>query len=68
MYSLPVSAQPPATSSGQALAAAWKKDFDWQQWEMRLNALSPSTAVIDGQPVHSLRVTSPEPAAIPLTA
>lgn len=50
----------------QELAAEWHSHFDWHAWEARLNALPHSTTVIDGQLVHFLHITSPEPNATPL--
>jgi pimeloyl-ACP methyl ester carboxylesterase len=53
-------------STVQALASTWQEDFDWRAWETRLNALPQYMTTIDGQPIHFLHVTSPEPTAMPL--
>ena len=50
----------------QALTSAWRDDFDWRAWETRLNALPQYTTIIEGQPIHFLHITSPEPSAVPL--
>ena len=48
------------------LAEYWRSGFDWRAAEARLNAYPQFTTVIDGQQIHFLHVTSPEPDATPL--
>lgn len=50
----------------RSLAERWRADYDWRDWEARLNALPQFTTIIDGQSVHFLHVRSPEPGALPL--
>ena len=50
----------------EELAGYWRDGFDWRAQEARLNQLPPFTTVIDGQPIHFLRIRSPEPDALPL--
>jgi epoxide hydrolase len=47
------------------LVEAWR-DFDWRAYETRLNEVAQFTTVIDGQAIHFVHVTSPEPDAVPL--
>ncbi len=44
----------------------WLDDYDWREWEARLNAFPQFTTTIEGQPIHFLHVRSPEPNALPL--
>src|ERR687898_2334173 len=48
------------------LTEYWQKEYDWREWEVRLNELPQFTTVIDGQRIHFLHVRSPEPDALPL--
>jgi len=48
------------------LAEYWRTGYDWRAVEARLNAYPQFTTQIDGQTVHFLHVTSPEPGATPL--
>jgi pimeloyl-ACP methyl ester carboxylesterase len=48
------------------LAEYWKDGFDWRACEARLNSCPQFVTEIDGQDIHYLHVTSPEPDAIPL--
>jgi pimeloyl-ACP methyl ester carboxylesterase len=50
----------------QPLAAYWRDGFDWRAQEAALNRIPQFTTEIDGQPIHFLHVTSPEPGALPL--
>jgi pimeloyl-ACP methyl ester carboxylesterase len=50
----------------QRLADYWRTDYDWRDWETRLNAYPQFTTEIDGQTIHFLHVRSPEPDALPL--
>ena len=48
------------------LAEYWRDRYDWRGAEARLNSYPQFVTEIDGQDIHFLRVTSPEPDAIPL--
>ena len=48
------------------LADHWRRSYDWRAWEAKLNQLPQYTTQIDGQTIHFLHVTSPEPDAVPL--
>jgi pimeloyl-ACP methyl ester carboxylesterase len=50
----------------QPLADYWRDGFDWRAQEAALNRIPQFTTEIDGQPIHFLHVTSPEPGALPL--
>jgi pimeloyl-ACP methyl ester carboxylesterase len=41
-------------------------DYDWREWEARLNEVPQYTTRIDEQTIHFLHVRSPEPTALPL--
>lgn len=48
------------------LARRWVDDFDWRAAESKMNAFPQFTTEVDGQTIHFLHVTSPEPDATPL--
>ena len=48
------------------LVERWRSGYDWRAWEARLNEYRQFTTEIDGQTIHFLHVTSPEPDALPL--
>ena len=48
------------------LADYWLKEYDWREYEQKLNAFPQFMTNIDGQPIHFLHVRSPEPDALPL--
>jgi epoxide hydrolase len=48
------------------LTEYWQNEYDWHQWEARLNGFPQFTTEIDGQNIHFLHVRSPEPGALPL--
>jgi epoxide hydrolase len=48
------------------LTEYWQNEYDWHQWEARLNGFPQFTTTIDGQNIHFLHVRSPEPGALPL--
>ena len=48
------------------LAEYWRTSFDWRKQEAALNAFPQFTTTIDGQLIHFLHVSSPEPDALPL--
>jgi epoxide hydrolase len=48
------------------LAEYWQDGFDWRACETRLNSYPQFVTEIDGQDIHYLHVTSPEPDAVPL--
>jgi epoxide hydrolase len=50
----------------EQLAAYWLNGFDWREQERRLNAIPQFTTTIEGQRIHFLHITSPEPDALPL--
>jgi pimeloyl-ACP methyl ester carboxylesterase len=50
----------------EELATYWRDNYDWREWEARLNAFPQYTTTIDGANVHFLHVPSPEPDALPL--
>jgi pimeloyl-ACP methyl ester carboxylesterase len=50
----------------QELAAYWQNDYDWREWEAKLNGFPQYMTTIDGANVHFLHVPSPEPDALPL--
>jgi epoxide hydrolase len=47
------------------LVARWQ-EFDWRQWEARLNAYPQFMTTVGGQPVHFLHVRSSSPDALPV--
>ena len=50
----------------KGLTEYWRTSYDWWAQEAKLNAFPQFMTTIDGQPVHFLHVTSPEPDALPL--
>jgi epoxide hydrolase len=48
------------------LVEYWQNEYDWRQWEAKLNEYPQFTTTIDGQNIHFLHVRSPEPGALPL--
>jgi epoxide hydrolase len=50
----------------KALIERWLTDYDWREWEAKLNEYQQYATTIDGQNVHFLHVRSPEPDALPL--
>jgi pimeloyl-ACP methyl ester carboxylesterase len=50
----------------QELSDHWRHGFDWRIQEARLNEIPQFTTEIDGQQIHYLHVSSPEPNALPL--
>ncbi|WP_227353918.1 epoxide hydrolase family protein [Haladaptatus salinisoli] len=48
------------------LVQRWQNDYDWREWETKLNEFPQFETTIDGQTVHFLHVRSPEPDALPL--
>jgi epoxide hydrolase len=44
----------------------WRTDFDWGAQQARLNEHPQFVTTIDGEEVHFLHVTSPEPGALPV--
>jgi hypothetical protein len=44
----------------------WRTDFDWGAQEARLNEHPQFVTTIDGEQIHFLHITSPEPDALPL--
>lgn len=44
----------------------WRDRYDWRAWEAKLNEYPQFTTEIDGQRIHFVHVTSPEPVATPL--
>ncbi|MEC4018661.1 epoxide hydrolase family protein [Streptomyces sp. H27-D2] len=48
------------------LAEYWRTGYDWRAWEAKLNAYPQFTTEIDGQNIHFLHVSSPEPDATAL--
>jgi epoxide hydrolase len=50
----------------RGLAEYWRAGYDWRAEEAKLNAIPQFTTEIDGQKIHFLHVTSPEPNALPL--
>jgi epoxide hydrolase len=56
----------PPVSYLRELADYWRTKYDWRAAEARLNEFPQFTTEIDGQCVHFLHVTSPEPNALPL--
>ena len=48
------------------LAGRWRDGYDWRAAEAALNQLPQFTTTVDGQRIHFLHVTSPEPDAVPL--
>lgn len=47
------------------LVSRWQ-EFDWRQWEARLNAYPQFMTTLDGQPVHFLHARSSSPDALPV--
>ncbi len=50
----------------QELARYWATEYDWRQFEARLNALPQFTTEIDGVDIHFVHVKSPHENAMPL--
>jgi pimeloyl-ACP methyl ester carboxylesterase len=50
----------------KGLVVYWTDGFDWRFQEAELNRLPQFMTTIDGQDIHFLHVTSPEPGALPL--
>jgi pimeloyl-ACP methyl ester carboxylesterase len=50
----------------EELATYWRDEYDWREWEAKLNAFPQYTTTIDGANIHFLHVPSPEPNALPL--
>ncbi len=50
----------------EKLATYWRDEYDWREWEAKLNAFPQYTTTIDGTNIHFLHVPSPEPNALPL--
>jgi len=50
----------------QELAGYWRSGYDWRAQEATLNQIPQFVTEIDGQPIHFLHATSPEPGALPL--
>jgi pimeloyl-ACP methyl ester carboxylesterase len=48
------------------LADYWRTDYDWREYEARLNRIPQFTTTIDGANVHFLHLRSAEPQAQPL--
>jgi epoxide hydrolase len=48
------------------IAHYWETKYDWRKAETRLNTFPQFTTTIDGQLIHFIHVTSPEPDATPL--
>jgi pimeloyl-ACP methyl ester carboxylesterase len=48
------------------LAERWRDGYDWRAAEAGLNQLPQFTTTVDGQRIHFIHVTSPEPGAVPL--
>ena len=48
------------------LVEYWRTDYDWREWEAKVNEYPQFTTEIDGQNIHFLHVRSPEPDAFPL--
>jgi pimeloyl-ACP methyl ester carboxylesterase len=49
----------------QRVVGRWL-EYDWREWEARLNGFPQFTTRIDGQTIHFLHLRSPEPEALPL--
>ena len=50
----------------KGLVEYWRDGYDWRAWEATLNEYPQFTTTIDGQNIHFLHVSSPEPDAVPL--
>jgi pimeloyl-ACP methyl ester carboxylesterase len=50
----------------QELANYWSTDYDWRQFEQRLNSLPQFKTEIDGVDIHFIHVKSPHKNAMPL--
>ena len=48
------------------LVEKWRHEYNWREWEERLNSYPQFVTEIDGQNIHFLHVRSPEPDATPL--
>lgn len=48
------------------LCGYWRDEYDWRVHERRLNGFDQFRTEIDGDNVHFIHVTSPEPAALPI--
>ena len=50
----------------QALIAYWRDQYDWRQFESRVNAFPHYRTQIDGLGIHFIHVRSPHPNALPI--
>jgi pimeloyl-ACP methyl ester carboxylesterase len=50
----------------QELARYWSTDYDWRQFEQRLNSLAQFKTKIDGVDIHFIHIKSPHKNALPL--
>lgn len=50
----------------ERLVEYWRTDFDWRDWESKLNMYPHFVSRIDGLNIHFLHIKSPKPDAIPL--
>ena len=50
----------------QSLCAYWREGFDWRARERELNELSHYRLVVDGLPIHFIRVRGRGPNPLPL--
>ncbi|RAR42294.1 epoxide hydrolase N-terminal domain-containing protein [Paenibacillus sp. MDMC362] len=48
------------------LVEYWQNEYDWREYEQKLNAFPQFITDIEGQQIHFLHVRSPEPNAVPL--
>lgn len=48
------------------LVEYWQNEYDWREYEQKLNAFPQFITDIEGQQIHFLHVRSPEPHALPL--
>lgn len=48
------------------IAGYWRRGFDWEKQQERLNTFPQFTTTIDGQTIHFVHVRSPESNALPL--
>jgi pimeloyl-ACP methyl ester carboxylesterase len=54
------------TSYVRDLVDYWRTGYDWRAQEARINSYPQFMTTIDGQNIHFLHITSPEPDALPL--
>nr|WP_202801661.1 epoxide hydrolase family protein [Herbaspirillum sp. CF444] len=53
-------------AKAKTLVSYWREQYDWRQFESRINALPQYRTAIDGLGIHFIHVRSPHPDALPI--